>query len=127
MRGEGTIELTGDHVYSAKATIAAAKVSDYTGLIRRRLARSCHGWPHRRLNGPATAKPGRTLAGSISMEPALKAGKRQAWHPFTAEVDAEYSPGNMFFRQAHLANEHASLNGFVTFSSRLYADPGACL
>ena len=37
--------------------------------------------------------------------------------PVDAELEAAYAPGNIFFRQAHLTNEHASLNGFVTIAS----------
>ncbi len=116
VRGEGTIELTGDHVYSGKATIAAAKLSDYTGLIPA-------DWQGVVTDGRIEADwTGHGKAGSHSGNfhihgLGLRTGEKAGLAPFTAEVDAEYSPGTMFFRRAHLANEHASLNGFVTLAS----------
>ncbi len=116
VRGEGTIELTGEHVYSGKATIAAAKLSDYTGLIP-------VDWQGIVTEGRIEAdwsghgKSGSHF-GSVRLHGAgVRAGEKEGLLPFTAEVDAEYSPGKMFFRQAHLSNEHASLNGFVTLAS----------
>jgi len=116
VRGEGTIELTGDHVYSGKATIAAAKLSDYAGLIP-------VDWQGIVTDGRIEADwTGHGKAGShfgnVRLHGAgVRTMEKAGLAPFNAEIDAEYSPGSMFFRQAHLANEHASLNGFVTLAS----------
>ena len=115
VRGEGTIELTGDHVYSGKATIAAARLSDYASLIPRDWqgfvteGQVQADWTG---HGKAASHFGNFHLHGVGVRTIEKAGLA----PFTADLDAEYSPGTMFFRQAHLTNDHASLNGFVTLA-----------
>jgi hypothetical protein len=116
VRGEGTIELAGDHVYSGKATMAAAKLGGYTGLMPA-------AWRGLLTEGRVAADwtgHGKTGShfGSFHLHgTGLRTAEKSALLPINAELEAEYSPGSIFFRQAHLTNEHASLNGFVTLAS----------
>lgn len=111
LRTRGNIDLTGEHAYSATITGSVADLANYAGWLSQ-------SWPA--LSG-----------GSVSVEWAgtggndLHSGTFQArGHnlqlrestivPFDAELEGEYSPDNIFFRQFRLSNGHAAFNAFVT-------------
>lgn len=117
LRGEGKMDLANAHAYSGKASVAAAKIGDYLPLLP-------SAWRHIITAGAVNGDwsgTGTTGAHSGSFHllgKALRLSRPADLLPFNAEVQADYSPGSLFFRQAHLTNEHASLNGFLTVADK---------
>jgi hypothetical protein len=115
VKGEGTLDLAKEHAYSGKATIAAENMAEYLRL----LPVSWHnlltaGAVNGEWTGTGTAS---THSGTFHLSGrGLRVTRPAGTLPFNAELQADYSPGSIFFRQAHLANEHFSLNGFVTIA-----------
>jgi hypothetical protein len=114
-RGEGEIALTGDHSYTAAFQTSAAEIADYSGFISQEfLPVALQGslaaeWKGRgaNWNGSGTFHArGRNLR----LEDA-------ALVPFEAELAADYSPGNIFFREFHLWNGRADLSAFITIAA----------
>ncbi len=119
LRGQGRMDLANDHAYSGNATLAVATLAEYLPLLPAALrqvvtAGAINGdWAG---NGKSDAHSGTFhLHGR-----GLRVAKPADLLPFNAELQADYSPGSVFFRQAHLANDHASLNGFVTVADKYF-------
>jgi hypothetical protein len=110
--GEGSFALDGDRSYTATVGTSVTDIANYAGFIPSRIL------PFG-LAGSLTAEwKGRGATGSDS----------GTWHargrnlrvaegalvPFDAELEADYSPDTIFFKQLHLWNEHADAAAFVT-------------
>jgi hypothetical protein len=111
-RAEGNLALTADHAYTGSAQCSVGELENYRGFF------------------PAAYFPF-DLAGSASAEwKGRGANDKDSGHlhlrgrdvrdvdgaltPFEAEVEADYSPDNLFFRQFHFWNPRADLSAFVT-------------
>jgi hypothetical protein len=109
-RAEGNVALTGDRAYTATVQTSVADIANYAGFIP---------WRFLPLGG--------TLAGEWTGRGA-NGNDSGTWHargrnlrvvnevlvPFEAELEADYSPDNIFFKQFHLWNQRADLSGFLT-------------
>jgi hypothetical protein len=111
-RGEGNFALTADRSYTASVQTSVTEIENYSGFISPRLLPFSLGgsltaeWKGRGANGSDSGTwhaRGRNLRVAQS-----------AFVPFEAEVEADYSPTNIFFRQLHLWNQRADLAAFVT-------------
>jgi hypothetical protein len=118
-RATGKIDVAHEHEYSGTAQFTAANMADYVRLFsfpwssvfRRGMVSG--DWSG---SGKATSHTGKfhiTGNGIVMSAPAELL-------PFDAELDATYSPASIFFRQLHLVNEHASLNGFLTVAQKYF-------
>lgn len=116
---QGKMDLGAERTYSGAGNCTVANVAPYLRL----LPASWHNavtagavncdWSG---NGNNKGHAGKFhLTGRNLQAPPGPLGK---WLPFNAELDGDYAPGNLFFRQAHLTNEHASLNGFFTVAPK---------
>ncbi|HEY2125519.1 MAG TPA: hypothetical protein VGG94_08670, partial [Chthoniobacterales bacterium] len=119
LRGQGKMDLAKDHAYSATASFAAEKVADYLPLLPA-------AWRNVVTAGgiscdwSGTGNVG-SHAGMFTLHGhGLRVSHPADLVPFSAELQADYGPGKAFFRQVHLANEHASLNGFVTVAEKYF-------
>ncbi|MCA1658278.1 MAG: hypothetical protein LC627_03155, partial [Verrucomicrobiaceae bacterium] len=109
-RGQATIDLTGERLYSGNFTSSVANVAEYAGLIPEpfglfegKLDLEWSG------NGTSSAHSGSFHARGHGLHP-----QQSSFLPFDAEVEGEYVPENIFFRQFHLWNPRAELDAFVT-------------
>ncbi len=116
LRAEGTIDLQGEHAYSGKASMSSASLAGYISLLPA-------SWQNLVRDGQVNAEwngRGKSNAhyGTVHVrgEKLRVAGPNEVV-PFAAEIEAEYSPAQTFFRQMHLTNAHASLNGFATLAA----------
>ena len=109
--GEGSFALAGDHSYSGAFQTSIAQIANYRGFIPQNFI----PWP---LEGSLTAEwkgHGANEGGSGTFQAHAK-NLRVAngpLRPFDADLEADYSPENLFFKQFHFWNEHANLNAFV--------------
>lgn len=110
--GEGSFALDGDHSYTATVRTSVTDIANYAGFIPAQvlpfaLAGSLNAeWKGRGANGNDSGTwqaRGRNLRVADG-----------ALLPFDAEIEADYSPDSIFFKQLHLWNEHADLGGFLT-------------
>jgi hypothetical protein len=109
-RAEGNFALTGDRSYTATVQTSVADLANYAGFM------------------PSRFLP---VAGSLAAEwkgRGATGGDSGTWHargenlrvaedalvPFEAELAADYSPENIFFREFHLWNQRADFSAFVT-------------
>lgn len=112
LRGQGDFTLGGDHSYNAAFQISAEEIGNYRGFIPREI------FPFA-LQGSVTAEwKGRGANGEDSGAFHARGDNLHvddlALLPFEAELAADYSPGNIFFREFHLWNGRADLSAFVT-------------
>ena len=116
--GEGSFTLSGDHSYSGAFQTSVAQIANYRGFIPEPLM----PWP---LEGSVAAEwkgRGANDGGSGTLHARgqkvrLASG---ALIPFEVEVDADYSPENIFFRQFHFWNQHADLSAFVSVAKNYF-------
>jgi hypothetical protein len=117
LHAQGKIDLGPEHTYSGAASLTAANIAQYLRLLPVSWNASLAGgtvkcdWSG---NGNAKSHSGKFHVNGRG----IRLARSAELLPFNADLDADYSPGNFFFRQAHLANEHASINGFVTIASK---------
>jgi len=116
-RATGKIDVAHEHEYSGTATFTAANLTDYVHLVpfswssAIRQGAVSGDWSGKGNISSHTGKfhlNGRGIRMSGPVE----------FSPFDAELEAAYSPANIFFHQLHLANQHASLNGFLTIAPK---------
>jgi hypothetical protein len=114
-RAEGDFGLVGDRSYNAAFQTSVAEIADYAGFVSRwtePLALSgkvSADWTGNGTNGKNSGAfhlHGRNLR---LLETSIL--------PFDAEFEAEYSPGNTFFRQFRVWNPRAELSAFVTVAN----------
>jgi len=109
--GEGSFALSGEHSYSGAFQTSVAQIANYRGFIPQEMM----PWP---LEGSVAAEwkgRGATDSGSGTWHARaqnlrLTSG---ALVPFDVELEADYSPEDIFFRQFHFWNQHADLSAFV--------------
>lgn len=119
LRGQGKIDLASEHAYSGNASLATDKIADYLPLLPPSYRKIVTAGA---VNGDWS---GNGKAGSHSGTLHLHG---RGWRvpapadllPFSAELQADYSPASIFFRQLHLASEHVSVNGFVTVTEKYF-------
>ena len=116
-RATGKIDVAHEHEYSGTATFTAANLIDYVHLVP-------FSWSSAIRQGAVSGDwsgKGNTSSHSgkfhLNGRGILMSGPVE-FLPFDAELDAAYSPANIFFHQLHLANQHASLNGFLTIAPK---------
>ncbi|HEY2138646.1 MAG TPA: hypothetical protein VGH00_01095 [Chthoniobacterales bacterium] len=112
LRGEGSLVLTGDRSYTGTVRTSVADIANYSGFLPSQLLPFS-------LAGSVTAEwKGRGANGTSSGTWHARGRKVRvadgAFLPFEAELEADYSPDNIFFREFHLWNQHAELSAFVT-------------
>ena len=112
LRAEGSIGLTGDHGYTATAKCSVGELGNYRGFIPAGILPFA-------LAGAATAEwKGRGAnesdSGTIQVRGRSLRDADNLLAPFDAEMDVDYSPDTIFFRQFHLWNSKADLAAFVT-------------
>lgn len=111
-RGHASLDLAHDRSYSFTFTSSIAATEDYAGLIP-------ETWQIPELGGSLDL----TWTGHGTEE--THSGSFYAWGhslhllkfpimPFDAELECDYSPDNIFFRQFNLSNQHAGFSAFVT-------------
>lgn len=114
-RAEGNFALAGDHSYSGTFQTSVAEIGDYVGLISRWTEPfALRGsvaveWTGQGANG---ADSGTFHTRGRNLHPL-----ESAITPFDAELEGDYSPGNIFFRQFHLWNQRADLSAFGTIAN----------
>jgi hypothetical protein len=111
VRGEGSVALAGDHAYTLSAQCSIGDLANYgfipPGILPFSLAGSAAvEWKARGTND--------NDSGSVRVHGRGLRDNDGALAPFDAEVEADYSPDNIFFRQLHLWNARADLSAFVT-------------
>lgn len=112
LHGQASLDLAGDHSYSFSFTSSVADVADYAALIPEALQGfQINGsldldWTG---NGTEVAHSGTFHARGHGLHP-----HESPVIPFDAEFEGEYAPDYVFFRQFHLANQHAAFSAFVT-------------
>jgi hypothetical protein len=111
-RGEASVDLAGERVYSFTFTNSIADIADYTGFIPEPLqslklsGRLELNWTG---NGTETAHSGTFHARGHGLH---KPGSPII--PFEGEFEGDYSPDGIYFRQFNLSNRHAAFSAFVT-------------
>src|SRR2546423_2052421 len=109
-RAEGNIALTGDHPYDATAQTSVADLANCAGFVPSRFLPVAGSlaveWKGRGANGNDS---GTWHARGRNLRVA-----QDALVPFEAELAADYSPDNTFFREFHLWNQRADFTAFVT-------------
>jgi hypothetical protein len=109
--GEGSFALGGDYSYSGAFQTSVAQIANYRGFVPNDMM----PWP---LEGSVAAEwkgRGGNDGGSGTFQARAK-NLRVPNGPlalFDAELDADYSPESIFFKQFHFWNEHADLKAFV--------------
>ena len=113
VRAQGKIDIAHEHNYSATAQVSVGNAADYISafpgfwLGSPRQGSFNFDWTGL---GNSHSHSGKFLATGRALVVDPK------FLPFDVDLEASYSPGNLFFRQFHLANEHAALNAFVTLA-----------
>ena len=109
--GEGTFALTGDHTYSGAFQTSVAEIANYRGFIPKDVLPGT-------LTGALVADwKGRGTAGSGAGTFQARGRNLQfaggPLVPFDVELQADYAPDSIFFRQFHFWNQRADLSAFV--------------
>ncbi|MEN3368081.1 MAG: hypothetical protein V7609_224 [Verrucomicrobiota bacterium] len=111
-RGQATIDLTGERLYSGNFTSSVANVAEYASLVPDAFAgfegRLDLDWTG---NGTGSAHSGSFHAHGHALRL-----QQSPFLPFDAAFEGDYVPGNIFFRQFHLSNPRAELDAFVTIA-----------
>jgi hypothetical protein len=111
-RGQATIALTGERLYSGKFTSSVANLAEYAALVPEPFAgfdgRLDLAWTG---NGTSSAHSGTFRVHGHGLHP-----PQSPLLPFDAEFEGDYVPDNIFFRQFKLSNPRAELDAFVTIA-----------
>jgi hypothetical protein len=116
-RAAGKIDIAHEHEYSVTSSFTAANIADYVHLLP-------FAWGSALRQGMVSGEwsgngQTRSHAGTFHINGrGIRTSVPTAFVPFDLELEAAYSPRNIFFRQLHLANEHASINGFLTIAEK---------
>lgn len=112
LRAEGTLALTADHAYTASAQCSVGEVANYRGFLPPGLL------PFDVAGAVAAEWKARGASESDSGNLHLRGHAIRdaagALAPFDAEVEADYSPENLFLRQFHFWNARLDLTAFIT-------------
>src|SRR6476620_8221507 len=107
--------MTGEHKFSFTITSSIADVGDYAPLIPQTLPIPLFrgglnlNWSG---EGTETSHSGTFHASARGLHP-----ETVPIMPFDAEVECDYSPEKLFFRQFNLSNQHAGFDAFVTIAN----------
>jgi len=109
--GEGNFDLAGEHAYSGAFQTSVAQIANYRGFIPQ-------GFVPWSLEGAVAAEwkgggANNDVSGTFHARAHNLRPTDGALLPFDVELEADYSPGSIFFRQFHFWNEHADLSAFV--------------
>ena len=113
--GKANTDLTGEHKFSFTITSSIADVGDYAPLIPQTLPIPLFrgglnlNWSG---EGTETSHSGTFHASARGLHP-----ETVPIMPFDAEVECDYSPEKLFFRQFNLSNQHAGFDAFVTIAN----------
>jgi autotransporter translocation and assembly factor TamB len=109
--GEGSFALTGDHSYAGAFQTSVAEIANYRGFIPQQfLPFPLEGSVSAEWKGRGTNNSGSGTFQARGRKVRVADGPLL---PFEAELQADYSPQTIFFRQLHFWNEHAELSAFV--------------
>jgi hypothetical protein len=117
VHAQGKVDTVADHHYAGTLSAALANIADYAQAFPA-------AWRGALREGPITLDwSGNGNANSHSGAfhingRGIRLALPNELAPFDAQLDGAYSPGNLFFRQLQLANEHASLTAFATVASK---------
>ena len=104
--------LAGDHAYTVSAQCSVGELANYYGFIPPGIL------PFSPAGSAAVEWKARGASdndsGSVRVHGRGLRDSDGALAPFDAEIEADYSPDNIFFRQLHLWNARADLSAFVT-------------
>jgi hypothetical protein len=115
LQAQGTVDVSDDHNYSGTATATINNIADYTKMLPASWSFLRAGALHGKWAGKSNAG---THSGTLRLSGrGIRAGSASDLRPFDVELNANYSPGKIFFQQLHFSNEHASLNGFLTVAA----------
>jgi hypothetical protein len=115
LRAEGDFGLAGDRSYNAAFQTSVAEIANYAGFVSRWTeplalsGRVSADWTGNGANG--------TNSGAFHLHGRNLRPLETSILPFDAEFEAEYSPGNTFFRQFRVWNPRAELSAFVTVAN----------
>ncbi|MEY2556766.1 MAG: hypothetical protein QOE34_191 [Verrucomicrobiota bacterium] len=113
-RGQAGIDLAGERPYSISFKGSIGDLAEYAGLIPDALRRFELGgrleldW---NASGTSAAHSGIFHAQGHGLHLL-----RSPVTPFDVDLEGDYSPGNIFFRQFHLSNPHLDFSAFVTIA-----------
>jgi hypothetical protein len=114
LRGEGTLSLTADHAYTASAQSSVGELANYSGFL------SAGFLPFSPAGAASAEWKGRGANerdfGNLHVRGRAIRDIDRNLAPFDGEVEADYSPDNLFFRQFHFWNPRADLSAFVTIA-----------
>jgi hypothetical protein len=115
---EGSFALTGDRSYTGAFQTSVAEIANYRGFIPQQFL----PFP---LEGSVSAEwKGRGSRDTGSGTFQARARKVRVADgplvPFEVELQADYSPERIFFRQFHFWNEHADLSAFVNVTKEYF-------
>ena len=118
LRVEGGLALTGDRAYTAAAQCSVGELANYAGFMPRGLLPVA-------LAGSATAEwkargASDNDSGSIHVRGRALRDVDGVLVPFDAEVEADYSPETIFFRQLHFWNARSDMSAFVTLAKTYF-------
>lgn len=111
-QGQASMDLAGDRGYSASFTSSIAEVADYTHLLPEALQAFPFGggltldWT---ASGAGAAHSGTFHVRGHALRPLGTFAI-----PFDAELEGDYSPDTIFFRQFNLSTRHAAFSALVT-------------
>jgi hypothetical protein len=114
LSGEGSIGLTGDRAYTASAKCSVGELGNYRGFIPSGIL------PFALAGGITAEWKGRggndNDSGNLHLRGRGLHDVDGAWARFDTEVEVDYSPDDVFFRQFHFWNSRADLSAFVTIA-----------
>lgn len=113
--GEGNLNLAGDHSYAFKFTSSIADFADYAALVPQiSYVPQFGGQLELDWTGHGTET---TYSGTLRAQGNGLYLLNFPILPFDAEIEGDYSPDGVFFRQFHFANQHAAFGAFVTVAT----------
>jgi hypothetical protein len=112
--GQASMDLAGDRSYSVSFTSSIADIADYAELIPE---------PFQSLKLSGGLNLDWTATGVGTTDLGTFHARAHAIHlletpviPFDVEIEGDYSPDNIFFRQFSFSNQHAAFSAFVTLA-----------
>jgi hypothetical protein len=109
--GEGSFALNGDRSYSGTFQASVAEIANYRGFLPKEIL------PFAVKGGVAAEWKGHGAndgdSGTLHARARNLGWAEGALVPFEIELQADYSPQDIFFRQFHFWNKHADLSAFV--------------
>jgi hypothetical protein len=109
--GEGSFAIAGDRSYNGAFQTSVGEIANYRGFVPKEIFPfPVEGAVAAEWKGRGANDGGSGTFHARARNLRLASGALLA---FEGELEADYSPQNIFFRQFHLWNEHADLSAFV--------------